>query len=107
MQELSRQGKLRDSAVNRFAAAREYVEVAAALALLTGSPIEVIRALIAGDNVEGLVLACKAARLTWGTTNMVVMNRPGLPPVPVDELQKARETFMSFSLSAAQRTVQF
>ncbi len=107
MQELSRQGKLRDSAVNRFAAAREYVEVAAALALLTGSPIEVIRALIAGDNVEGLVLACKAARLTWGTTNMVVMNRPGLPPVPADELQKARETFMSFSLSAAQRTVRF
>jgi uncharacterized protein (DUF2336 family) len=107
MQELSRQGKLRDSAVNRFAAAREYVEVAAALALLTGSPIEVIRALIAGEKVEGLVLACKAARLTWGTTDMVVKNRPGLPPVPAEELQKARETFMSVSLSAAQRTVRF
>jgi uncharacterized protein (DUF2336 family) len=107
MQELSRQGKLRDSAVNRFAAAREYLDVAAALALLTGSPIEVIRSLIAGDKVEGLVLACKAARLTWGTTTMVVKNRPGLPPVPAEELQKAQETFMSFSLSAAQRTVRF
>ena len=107
MQELSRQGKLRDSAVNRFAAAREYVDVAAALALLTGSPIEVIRSLIAGDNVEGLVLACKAARLTWGTACMVVKNRPGLPTVPDEELQKAKETFMSFSLSAAQRTVRF
>jgi uncharacterized protein (DUF2336 family) len=107
MQELSRQGKLRDSAVNRFAAAREYVDVAAALALLTGSPIDVIRSLIAGDKVEGLVLACKAARLTWGTTITVVKNRPGMPPVPDEELQKAKETFMSLSLSAAQRTVRF
>ena len=107
MVELSRQGKLRDSTVNRFAAAREYVEVAAALALLTGSPIDVIRALIAGDKIEGLVLACKAARLTWGTTSMIVKNRPGLPPVPAAELEKAKETFSSFCLSAAQRTVRF
>jgi uncharacterized protein (DUF2336 family) len=104
---LSRQGKLRDSTVNRFAAAREYVEVAAALALLTGSPTDVIRALIAGDKIEGLVLACKAARLTWGTTSMIVKNRPGLPPVPAAELEKAKETFSSFCLSAAQRTVRF
>jgi uncharacterized protein (DUF2336 family) len=107
MQQLARQGKLRDSTVNRAAANRDYAEIAAALAVLTGSPIDVIRALIAGDKVEGLVLACKAARLTWGTTNMVVKNRPGMPPVPAEELERARETFMSFSLSAAQRTVRF
>jgi len=105
--ELARKGKLRDSTVNRAAAERDYVQVAAALALLTGSPIDVIRALVAGDKVEGLVLACKAARLSWGTTSMVVKNRPGLPPVPAEELQKAKETFMSFCLSAAQRTVRF
>ena len=107
MQEAARQGKLRDSTVNRAAAARDYVEVAAALALLSGSPIDVIRALIAGDKIEGLVLACKAARLSWGTTNMIVKNRPGLPPVPAAEMEKARETFQSFSLSAAQQTVRF
>jgi uncharacterized protein (DUF2336 family) len=106
-QELARQGKLRDSTVNRAAASRDYAEVAAALAVLTGSPIEVIRALIAGDKVEGLVLACKAARLSWGTTSMVVKNRPNMPQLPAEELEKARETFMSFSLSAAQRTVRF
>jgi uncharacterized protein (DUF2336 family) len=107
MVELNRKGKLKDSTINRFAAGREYVEVAAALALLTGSPFEVIRAMIAGDKVEGLVLACKAARLTWGTTGMIVKNRPGMPALSAGELEKARETFESFCLSAAQLTVRF
>jgi uncharacterized protein (DUF2336 family) len=107
MLELNRKGKLKDSTINRFAAGREYVEVAAALALLTGSPIEVIRALIAGDKVEGLVLACKAARLTWATTGMIVKNRPGMPALSAGELEKAKETFESFCLSAAQLTVRF
>jgi uncharacterized protein (DUF2336 family) len=107
MTEVARQGKLRDSTVNRAAAARDYVEVAAALAVLTGSPMDVIWALIAGEKIEGLVLACRAGRLTWGTTKMVVKNRSGLPPVPADELEKARKIFESFSLSTAQRTVRF
>jgi uncharacterized protein (DUF2336 family) len=107
MAEIARTGKLRDSTVNRAAAARDYVEIAAALAVLSGSSIDVVVALIAGDKVEGLVLACKAARLSWGTTKMVVQNRPGLPPVPADEMAKAQETFKSFSLSAAQLTVRF
>ena len=107
MVDLARKGKLKDSTVNRFAAAREYVELAAALALLTGSSIDVIRAMIASDKIEGLVLACKAARLSWGTTKMIVKNRPGLPPVPAGELDKAKETFESFCLSAAQLTVRF
>lgn len=107
MAELARQGKLRDSTVNRAAASRDYVEVTAALALLNGSTTDVVRALIASDKVEGLVLACKAARLSWGTTKMVVKNRPGLPPVPAAEMEKAEETFKSFSLSTAQLTVRF
>lgn len=107
MAEVARQGKLRDSTVNRAAAGRDYLDVAAALAVLTGSPANVIWALIASEKIEGLVLSCKAGRLSWGTTKMVVGNRPGLPPVPAEELAKAQETFQSFSLSAAQRTVRF
>ena len=107
MVELARRGKLRDSTVNRAAASRDYVEVTAALAVLSGSPTNIVWALIASEKVEGLVLACKAARLSWGTTNMIVKNRPGLPPVPAAEMEKAKETFQSFCLSAAQQTVRF
>jgi uncharacterized protein (DUF2336 family) len=107
MLELNRKARLNDSTINRFAVYGEYVEVTAALALLTGSPIEVIRTLIASDKVEGLALACKAARLDWRTAATIVKNRPGVPPVPTRELEKAKEVFESVSLSAAQRTVRF
>jgi uncharacterized protein (DUF2336 family) len=107
MLELNRQGKLKDSTINRFAVDREYVQIAVALALLTGSPVDVIRSLTASEKIEGLVLACKAARLTWATTSTIVKNRPGLPPVSAGELEKAKETFQSISLSAAQLTVRF
>jgi uncharacterized protein (DUF2336 family) len=107
MLELNRKGKLNDSSINRFAVYGEYVEITAALALLTGSPREVIRTLIASDKVEGLVLACKAARLDWKTTATIVKNRPGVPALAAGELEKAKEVFESVCLSAAQRTVRF
>jgi len=107
MLELNRKGKLNDSTINRFATFREYVEITAALALLTGSPMDVIRTLLASDKVEGLVLACRAARLDWQTAVTIVKNRPGVPPVAAEELEKAKRVFESFSLSSAQRTVRF
>jgi uncharacterized protein (DUF2336 family) len=107
MVELNRKGKLNDSVLNRFAIARNYSNVIAALAFLSGSPIEVIEPLIASDDVEGLVIACKASRLNWSTTSMIVRNRPALVPISSEELEKARKTFESVPLSAAQRIVRF
>ena len=107
MLELNRKAKLNDSTINRFATYGQYVEISAALALLTGSPIDVIRAMLASDKVEGIVLACKAARLDWRTASTVAKNRPGMPPLAAGELEKAKKVYESVSLSAAQRTVRF
>jgi uncharacterized protein (DUF2336 family) len=107
MVELNRKGKLNDSVINRFAVRHDYTNVVAALAFLTGSPVEVILPLIASDNVEGLVVACKASRLDWATAFQIVKNRPGHSPVSVAELEKAKATFAAISISAAQRTVRF
>lgn len=107
MVELNRTGKLKDSTINRFVVNGEYTNVIAALVLLSGSPLEVIQRLIACDNVDGLVVACKASRLDWSTARGILKHRPGRPPISAEELEKARKTFESFSLSAAQRTVRF
>jgi uncharacterized protein (DUF2336 family) len=107
MVELNRKGKLNDSTVNRFAVCRDYTNVVAALAFLTGSPVEVIQPLIVGNNADGLVLACKASRLNWATATMILKHRPGLAPISAEELEKAKKTFETFSLSAAQRTIRF
>jgi uncharacterized protein (DUF2336 family) len=107
MVELNRKGKLNDSVINRFAVRHDYTNVVAALAFLTGSPVEVIAPLIASDSVEGLVVACKASRLDWATAFQIVKNRPGHSQVSAAELEKAKATFAAISISAAQRTVRF
>jgi hypothetical protein len=107
MVELNRRGRLNDSTVNRFAVNRDYTNVIAALAFLSGSSIEVIEPLIVSSDVEGLIIACKACRLNWATTSMIVRNRPGLPPISAEEMEKSRLRFDSLPLSAAQRLVRF
>jgi uncharacterized protein (DUF2336 family) len=107
MLELNRKGKLNDSTVNRFAVCRDYTNVVAALAFLTGSPVESIQPLVVSNNADGLVLACKASRLNWSTTTMVLKHRPVLAQISPEELDKAKKTFETFSLSAAQRTMRF
>jgi uncharacterized protein (DUF2336 family) len=107
MSELGRKGKLNDSTINRFAVRGEYTNIVAAITLKTGSPVEVILPLIASDNIEGLVLACKASRLDWATAASIIKHRPGQSPVPPADLERARKTYDEFSLSAAQRTVRF
>jgi hypothetical protein len=107
MTALGRKGKLNDQTINRFAVRGEYTNVVAALSFLTGSPIDVILPMLASENIEGLVLACKASRLDWATAAAIVKHRPGQAPVTATDLEKAKKTFGEFSLSAAQRTVRF
>ena len=105
MIELSRKGRLNDSTVNRFAVTREYTEVVAALSLLSGAPIEVVEPLIASDQLDGLIAVCKAARLNWSTTIMIIRNRPSCSPVSSLELEQGQEAFEALTLSLAQRTI--
>jgi len=105
MSELGRKGGVNDRSVNRFAVEREYVDVAAALSFLSGTPVEVIVPVIESPDIEGLMVACKAARLNWTTTTMIIRNRPACPAVTNRELEQAQVAFDALSLSIAQRTI--
>jgi uncharacterized protein (DUF2336 family) len=105
--EISRTGRLNDSTVNRFAVGREYENVVAALSFLAEVPIEVIAPLIKGAELDALIVACKAARLNWSTTSMIVLNRPGCAAVTKQELEAGKAVFDALSLSVAQRTIRF
>lgn len=85
---LNRAGKLNDGNVNRFAVRGEYINVVAALALKADVKPEVIELLLDADRLYGLIVACKAARLSWSTTTMIVRNRPGCPPPTQRELDQ-------------------
>jgi len=104
---LNRTGKLNDSMVNRFAVRGEYTHVVAALALKADVKVEAIEPLLEPDRVYGLIVACKAARLTWSTTTMIVRNRPNCPPSTDRELEQCVAVFESLLLSVAQWTIRW
>lgn len=104
---LNRAGKLGDGAVNRFAVRGEYTNVVAALALKADVKPEAIEAMIDSDRLYGLIVACKAARLSWSTTTMIVRNRPGCPPPTQRELDQCVAIHESLLLSVAQWTIRF
>jgi uncharacterized protein (DUF2336 family) len=104
---LNRTGKLNDSIVNRFAVRGEYTHVVAALALKADVKVEAIEPLLEADRVYGLIVACKAARLTWSTTTMIVRNRPNCPPSTDRELEQCVAVFESLLLSVAQWTIRW
>jgi uncharacterized protein (DUF2336 family) len=104
---LNRTGKLNDSMVNRFAVRGEYTHVVAALALKADVKVEAIEPLLEPDRVYGLIVACKAARLTWSTTTMIVRNRPNCPPSTDRELEQCVAVYETLLLSVAQWTVRW
>jgi uncharacterized protein (DUF2336 family) len=104
---LNRMGKLNDGAVNRFAVRGEYTNVVAALALKADVKPEAIEAMLDSDRLYGLIVACKAARLSWSTTTMIVRNRPGCPPPTQRELDQCVAIHESLLLSVAQWTIRF
>ena len=104
---LNRTGKLNDSIVNRFAVRGEYTHVVAALALKADVKVEAIEPLLDPDRVYGLIVACKAARLSWSTTTMIVRNRPNCPPSTDRELEQCVAVYESLLLSVAQWTIRW
>lgn len=104
---LNRAGKLNDSAINRFAVREEYTQVVAALALKVEVKPEAIEPFLESERLYGLIVACKAARLDWSTTKMIIRNRPGCPPVTERELAQGLEVFNALILSLAQWTIRF
>ncbi len=104
---LNRAAKLNDSQVNRFAVRGEYTHVVAALSFMSEVSIEAIQPLINSDRLYGLIVACKAARLSWSTTTMIIRNRPACLPATERELEQALEVYQGLALSVAQWTIRF
>src|SRR4029079_1390164 len=75
---LNRVGKLNDSTATRFAIRGETANLFAALSVLSGAPTEIIEHVMADEDCEGLVMACRASRLNWPTTLAILSNRGGL-----------------------------
>jgi uncharacterized protein (DUF2336 family) len=103
---LNRVGKLNDSTVNRFAIRGETANLIASLSVLAGAPTDVIEKILADDDCEGLVMACRASRLNWQTTLAILCNRGGAR-LSYEQRERAQKLFDELYLSTSQWTVRW
>jgi hypothetical protein len=64
-----------------------------------------VESLVLGGDPDGLIVACRAARLDWSTAISIISNRPDCLPVSQHKLEQGKEIFDALSLSAAQQTI--
>jgi hypothetical protein len=107
VQRMNREGKLNESVLVGFAQERRYEEVVATLALFCGAKVETIELLMKNVSHDGLIVACKAAKLSWPTVFAIMKTRFSHHSISDEELDIAKESFLEVSQAAAQRTMRF
>ena len=100
-------GTLGESEVAAFAAANQFEETAAALAILCGLPIEVAdQAMVQGQHESVLVIA-KAIGFSWPTVRTILRMCAGARGISPGELELCFGTFSRLKLATARQVIQF
>lgn len=86
-----------------FARDRQYETIIAALAAMTGAPIQLIQPLMRIHRHDGLMTACRAADLSWETARAVILSR--LLSMPAAEVEQLRKAYEEVSFSSAKRAL--
>lgn len=105
--ELKASGRLDEPALYDFARQRRYEETVVALGHLAQSTFEVIRPLMQSLRHDGVLIACKAAGISWETTTAVLESRYSTDSMGVTELAKAKAQFNKTTVEEARRLLGF
>ena len=107
VKELNRQGKLNEALLLDFVRSNKVEQMTTTLALFCGTSPKVIEQLLKSANHDGLIIACKAAKLTWPTFVAILKARIVHHTVSDHEIETARDSFLALSQASAQRTIRF
>lgn len=104
---LEEKGELGESALREFAQQRKYEETVVALARLSDSRIELIRPLMQSLRHDGILVAGKAAGLSWETVSAILHCRYLSGSLGLPELSRAEAQFATTKRDTAQRLLRF
>jgi uncharacterized protein (DUF2336 family) len=99
-------GKLGETELVQFAAAKQFERTVAALSLLAMVPADLVERLMVGTRLEPILILCKAVRCKWPTTRAVLQLRPG-PRASAQALTEACDDFNRLSPSSAQQMLRY
>jgi uncharacterized protein (DUF2336 family) len=103
---LNREGKLSERILIGFAQQKKFDEVSATLALFSAAPVDFIATLLQDDHHVGLLVACKAARLTWPAVAEILAANFSNHGLSGAALEEAEKSYLLFSELSAQRKLQ-
>ena len=105
--ELKAKGELNEPMLSSFARQKKYEETVVALAELAQSTIDVVRPLMQNLHDDGLLVACKAAKLSWETTAAVLECRYSTGSPGAAELAQDQDHFNGMTTENARRMLSF
>lgn len=107
VREINRKGMLNEAAILEFACDRQHEDMIVGIGLLSGLPAETVEALAKNSRHDGILVACRAANLSWPTVCAILKSQLAHRAVPDHELDAAKKSFSELTLATAQRTLRF
>jgi uncharacterized protein (DUF2336 family) len=99
--------ELTDTAIASFAETKRYDEVAAALAIQSNAPTDMIAKIIEGPRHDLVLIPCKAAGLSWPAVESILTNRPVKRAIDAPTLKVAWKDYGKLSAETARRALRF
>jgi uncharacterized protein (DUF2336 family) len=107
VQSLEKSGRLNESVLLEFVNQHRYEEMTVALARLCSAPLKVISELMMGPRNDALLVPCRAAGLTWQTTDAILRHRHPHQTISDQVIEIARIDYARLTIATAQRTLRF
>jgi uncharacterized protein (DUF2336 family) len=104
---MQKREELNEAALSKFAAANQYNEMVAAIALLCSASFSLIEQLIHSDQREVFLIPCKAAGFSWSTVKAILKCRSPGHVLAEHDIGRAKEDYLRLSTSSAQRVLRF
>ncbi len=107
VQSLKQDTELTRSKILEFSRGSRIPETVAALAVLTGVPIEFVHRILHAQSVYGTIVLCKAIALDWPVAEFVIHMRPGMGRSRSADMDEASSEYPKLSVASAQRLIRF
>lgn len=103
---LNREGKLNERVLLGFAQQKKFDEVSATIALFSSAPVDFVATLLQDEHHVGLLVVCKAAKLSWPTVTAILAAGFANHGLSVKALEEAEKSYALFSELSAHRKLQ-
>jgi uncharacterized protein (DUF2336 family) len=107
VQSMQRDHKLNEAALLLFAISNRFEHVVVALSALSSGSFELIDHLMHGDQIDALLVPCKAAGLEWATVRAIVKMKFVERSISETDLERLKIEYGKLSISTAARVLRF